>query len=63
MTDPNRQKDVNKVGRNRIQAIRAYKLHVDGMTVRQIAALIEKTEQRVSSLIKIGERFSDNGTG
>jgi IS30 family transposase len=50
----------NQAARNRLQAVRVFKLHKDGLTVREIAELIGKQPHQVSAMMKIGERFYDS---
>jgi IS30 family transposase len=59
--DPNsRRPNGSKEIRHRRQCVRAWLMkRDDGMTVRQIAAAIGKTEKTVSAMLKVGERFAD----
>jgi len=42
-----------------MQCIRAYQLHKQGMTNRQIADLVGRKVSAIPEMVKVGERFSD----
>lgn len=44
--------------RHQALALRAYNLSQKGLTHREIAALVEKKPEQISSLVAIGERLA-----
>jgi DNA-binding CsgD family transcriptional regulator len=47
--------------RKKVDGFRAYRMALDGMTVRQIAALLGWTEKRVTSQVKNAQKLIDRG--